>query len=152
MINNVSLVGRITAEPELKQTQTGKSVVSFTLAVNRTFNKDESDFILIQTWNHSADFVGRYVNKGDLLGLTGRIQTRNYDDKQGNRVYITEVVADSVQALESRSEKEARQGYSPIEKSMSDTRRKHDVNDYVDLDQETFGGPTLDISSDDLPF
>ena len=146
MINNVTLVGRTTKDIELRKTQNGKSVANFTLAVNRIFKTDDqtADFINVVTWNHSADFAARYVDKGDLIGVTGRIQTRNYEDKTGNRVYITEIVADTVQALESRKEKEARQGAQSYQDNQ---------NDYVDLDQETFsGGPTLDISSDDLPF
>ena len=144
MINNWTGIGRITGDAELRKTQTGKSVVSFTLAVNRTFNKDETDFILVQAWNNTADFMANYVNKGDLLGVVGRIQTRNYDDKQGNRVYITEVVADSVQALESRKEKEARQqsqGYIQPQNQPSQQ-----------IDKSFNDSPTLDIDSDDLPF
>lgn len=146
MINNVTLVGRTTRDIELRKTQSGKSVASFTIAVNRTFKTEEqsADFINVVAWNHSADFLARYVSKGGLIGVVGRIQTRNYDDKQGNRVYITEVVADSVQSLESRDERAKREGTQSYQDNQ---------NDYVDLDQETFsGGPTLDISSDDLPF
>ena len=150
MINNVVLVGRTTRDTELKKTQTGKSVVSFTLAVNRMFKTEEqsADFINVVAWNHSADFMGNYVHKGDLLGVVGRIQTRNYEDKSGNTVYITEIVADNVQALESKKEKEAR--------TVGDWRTQRDVPEYETKDEqgvnEEFGGPTLDISSDDLPF
>ena len=138
MINTVTLVGRITKDPELRKTQTGVSVVKFTLAVNRTFNKEETDFIRVVAWRHSADFLGRYVTKGALLGVVGRIETGSYEDNNGNTVFTTEVVADNVQSLESRKEVEQRQGFAP--------------DDYVELDQETFSGPALDISSDDLPF
>lgn len=146
MINTTTLVGRITGDVELRKTQTGKSVVNFTLAVTRLFNKDETDFILVQAWNNTADFMANYVHKGDLLGVVGRIQTSSYDDKQGNRVYKTEVVADNVQALESREQKEARQqsqGYSQPQQYTQPSQQ---------TDKRFNDNPTLDIDSDDLPF
>lgn len=148
MINNVVLVGRITRDPEPKKTQTGKSVLSFTLAVNRKFkgqDGQDADFINIVAWNQSADFIARYVTKGDLLGVEGRIETRNYEDKTGTRIYITEVIANSVQPLESKKEKESRQS--------GRSEAYNQAAAYEDPEQEDqFGGPTLDITSDDLPF
>lgn len=105
-LNRTILVGRITRDPELKKTQSGISVVSFTLAVNRQFNKEETDFINCVAWRNSADFLGNYIKKGALLGVDGRLQTRNYEDQTGRTVYITEVVCDNVQSLESRSQRE----------------------------------------------
>ena len=142
MINNVTLVGRLTKDPELRKTQNGVSVVSFTVAVNRRFNRDETDFINVVAWNQTADFLARYATKGSLVGIEGRIQTRNYEDKTGNKVYVTEVVADSVQLLESRAEAEKRQAQG---------NQGYYEDNSVDIEGE-FGGPTLDISSDDLPF
>ena len=107
MINRVILVGRVTKDPVLRKTPNGTSVVSFTLAVNRNIKKEgqpEADFINCVVWNRTADFMAQYVKKGALLGLEGRIQTRNYDDKNGKRVYVTEVVANSVQLLESKKD------------------------------------------------
>ena len=106
MINNVVLVGRLTRDPELRKTQTGKSVLSFSCAVNRKFKTETqtADFINCVAWNQTADFLARYATKGALVGIEGRIQTRNYDDKTGNRVYVTEVVCDSVQLLENKAE------------------------------------------------
>lgn len=111
MINRVVLVGRITRDPEVRYTQSNIAVVSFTLAVNRMFSDQggerQADFIQCVVWRKQAENLARYVSKGALLGVEGRIQTRTYESDQGTR-YVTEVVCDSVQFLESRSE-ESRQ-------------------------------------------
>lgn len=109
MINNISLTGRITRDLELRKTQSGTSVVSFTLAVNRRFKQEgqpEADFINCVAWSGTADFMSKYLAKGSLIGVEGRIQTRNYEDKQGNKVFVTEVVAENVSFLESKKERE----------------------------------------------
>lgn len=108
MINRVVLIGRITKDPEKKVTQNNTSVVSFTLAVDSRYTNDQgekkADFIQCVTWNKSADFMANYVKKGSLLGVEGRIQTRTYETNNGETRYVTEVVCDSVQSLESRRE------------------------------------------------
>ena len=96
MINNVTLIGRLTATPELRQTTTGKTVVSFCIAVERRFDRATSDFINIVAWNKTAEFVSKYFAKGDLIALTGSIQTRKYEDKDGNKRTAFEVLADDV--------------------------------------------------------
>ncbi len=134
-MNIVCLVGRITNDPILRKTQTGASVVSFIIVVNRRFKNEgqpEADFINCVAWNKTADFMVQYVRKGALLGLEGRIQTRNYDDKDGKRVYITEVVAGSVQFLES--------------KKTAETVENETVEP---MEQIAY---TEDIENDDLPF
>ena len=103
MINRVVLVGRLTRDPELRKTASGASVVSFTVACDRRFKSQgqpDADFISCVAWNKVADLMAQYLHKGSLVGVEGRIQTRNYDDANGRRVYVTEVVADSVQFLE----------------------------------------------------
>ena len=103
MINRVVLVGRLTRDPELRKTQSGTSVCSFTMAVGRrvsTQGQPDADFINCVAWNKTADLMTQYLHKGSLIGLEGRIQTRSYDNQQGQRVYVTEVVAESVQFLE----------------------------------------------------
>ncbi|MHC5373085.1 single-stranded DNA-binding protein [Enterococcus sp. LJL120] len=114
MINNVVLVGRLTKDPDLRYTSNGAAVATFTLAVNRNFtNQDgnrEADFINCVIWRKPAETMANYARKGTLLGVTGRIQTRNYENQQGQRVYVTEVVADNFQLLESRNASEQRQG------------------------------------------
>ena len=99
MINRVVLVGRLTRDPELRKTQGGTSVCSFTMAVGRrvqTQGQPDADFINCVAWNKTADLMTQYLHKGSLIGLEGRIQTRSYDNQQGQRVYVTEVVAESV--------------------------------------------------------
>ena len=103
MINKTVLVGRLTRDPEVKRTDKGVSVVNFTLAVNRQFNKDQADFINCVAWRNQADFLGNYIKTGALLGIEGRIETRSYENEEGRKINITEVVCDSVQALEPRS-------------------------------------------------
>ena len=97
--NKCILIGNLTADPELKTTNTGVAVCNFSLAVNRRFAKqgDQSvDYINICTWRNSAEFVGKYAKKGNSLVVCGSLQTRNYTNSQGQKVYITEVVADEV--------------------------------------------------------
>lgn len=105
MINNVSLTGRLTRDPELRYTQSGTAVASFTLAVNRKYKRDgdaEADFINCLIWSKSAEVLSNTVHKGTLIGVEGRIQTRNYENNQGQRVYVTEVVCASFSYLESK--------------------------------------------------
>ena len=106
MINNVVLVGRTTREIELKYTSNDLAYANFTLAVNRNFKNQngerETDFINIVIWRQQAENLANWAKKGTLLGITGRIQTRNYENQQGQRVYVTEVVADNFQILEKR--------------------------------------------------
>lgn len=106
MINNVVLIGRLTRDPELRYTPSNVTTASFTLAVNRNFkNADgqrEADFINCVMWRQSAENLANWCRKGQQIGITGRIQTRNYENQQGQRVYVTEVVAESFQVLEKR--------------------------------------------------
>jgi single-strand DNA-binding protein len=103
MINRVILVGRMTKDPVLRKTQSGASITSFTVACDRRVKAEgqpTADFINCVCWNKAADNTAKYTHKGSLVGVEGRIQTRSFDDQSGKRVYITEVVADSVQFLE----------------------------------------------------
>ena len=125
--------------------------ISFSLAVNRR-NKQEgqpdADFIGCVAWNKTADLMAQYLHKGALIGVEGRIQTRNYDDKDGKRVYITEVVAESVQFLESKGTNSSQQSYTPQMNNQSGYTPDENNSSF---DNE-FAGDTLDIASDDLPF
>lgn len=145
MINNVVLVGRLTKDPDLRYTANGTGVATFTLAVNRNFtNQDgnrEADFINCVIWRKSAETLANYAHKGTLLGVTGRVQTRNYDNQQGQRVYVTEVVADSFQLLESRSNNEKRHD----DKQQQNTNTNNSATD-------PFNGSSIDIGDDDMPF
>ena len=104
MLNNVVLVGRMTKDPELRYTPNNQAVATFSLAVNRNFKgqngEREADFINCVIWRQQAENLANWAKKGALIGITGRIQTRNYENQQGQRVYVTEVVADNFQLLE----------------------------------------------------
>lgn len=138
MINNVTLVGRLTRDPELKYTPSNIAITTFNLAVNRNFKgvneEREADFINCMIWRKQAENFANWVKKGNLVGITGRIQTRNYENQQGQRVYVTEVVADTFQLLEKRDNTA---NNSNIEEQMP----------------ASFGATNpLDISDDDMPF
>lgn len=107
MLNRVVLVGRLTKDPEFRTTPNGVSVATFTLAVNRTFTnaqgEREADFINCVTFRKQADNVNNYLSKGSLAGVDGRLQSRSYENQEGRRVFVTEVVCDSVQFLEPKN-------------------------------------------------
>lgn len=128
MINNVVLVGRMTRDAELRYTPSNQAVATFTLAVNRNFkNQDgerEADFINVVIWRQQAENLANWAKKGALIGVTGRIQTRSYDNQQGQRVYVTEVVAESFQLLESRGQQSNSQDSSFGNSSSMDIQDK----------------------------
>ncbi|MGH1662914.1 single-stranded DNA-binding protein [Enterococcus avium] len=157
MINNVVLVGRLTKDPDLRYTASGTGVATFTLAVNRNFtNQDgnrDADFINCVIWRKSAETLANYAKKGTLLGVTGRIQTRSYENQQGQRVYVTEVVAENFQLLESRSASDQRQSNNASANSSGNYNQsnKNSVPDFG-RDNDPFSGSSIDIGDDDLPF
>jgi len=154
MINRVVLVGRLTRDPELRQTQTGISVASFSLAVNRTFTNQsgqrEADFVPVVVWRKQAENVAQYVHKGSLVGVEGRLQTRSYDAADGSKRFVMEVVADSVQFLESRQSAMDRQDHVRSPQTATQTNNNQAAADDVNFDFETDN--SFDISDDDLPF
>ena len=111
MINRVVLVGRMTKDPELRRTAKGEAVTSFTLAANRNYTsrdgQQQADFINCVVWRKPAENVERYCSKGSLVGVEGKIQTRSYDNAQGQKVFVVEVVCDSVQFLDTRQHDQA---------------------------------------------
>lgn len=146
MINKVILVGRITRDPELRKTSTGLSTVRFTLACNRRFTNNQggqdADFINCVAWRGAAEFMANYVKKGNQLGVEGRIQTRDYKDQTDRKVYVTEVVCESVQLLESKKDTP-----TPKQETQANIKVVEESNPYGE-----FGYDTLDIQADDLPF
>ena len=117
-LNKVVLAGRMTADPELKQTPSGVSVLSFTIAVNRSYvskNSDQgerqADFINVVAWRNTAEFISKYFRKGSAICVSGSIQTRSWQDQQGQRRYATEIVADEAMFVDSRSESGSSDGY-----------------------------------------
>ena len=107
MLNSVNLCGRLTRDIDLRYTQSGKAVGSFSLAVNRNFkNSDgdyEADFINCTIWGKSAENLANFVSKGSLINASGRLNTRNYDNKQGHKVYVTEVIVEQFDLLDSKN-------------------------------------------------
>ena len=147
MLNKVILIGRTTKDVDLRKTSSGTAVATFTLAVdNRFVQKDgqnTADFISCVAWNNTAEFMNNYVKKGSLVAVEGRIQTRNYDNKDGNKVYVTEVVVETLKSLGSGSRNTERTGsnYDGYEPTVS-----------TSTDYDTSVDVSYDISDDDLPF
>lgn len=162
-INNVVLVGRLTKDVNLRSTQNGTMVGAFTLAVDRT-TKDQNgnrqaDFITCVVWNKMAENLATYAHKGSLIGVQGRIQTRNYDNKDGQRVYVTEVHVDNFSLLESRnsaqSEYTGQQGGYGQQKGnqpQANWQAPQAANFGSQGQSPTPAGQSVDVSSDDLPF
>ena len=143
MINRVVLIGRLTKDPELKKTQNGISTLSFTLACDRGHAKEgeqKADFPQCQAWRKTAEYLAEYAEKGTMVAVEGRIQTRNYDDRDGKRVFVTEVLADSVQILSYKNKN--------TESSNDEYLRGGGYSLYQkDITEETLIDP-----EDDLPF
>lgn len=143
MINNTVLVGRLTKDVELRYTPSNVAVATFTLAVNRTFKNEngerEADFINCVMWRQQAENLANWAKKGALIGITGRIQTRSYDNQQGQRVYVTEVVAETFQLLESKGQGNQQGQQRQAQQQSPDFSRNANAN-------------PLDITEEDLPF
>lgn len=166
-INRVVLIGRLTRDPELRKTQNGTSVCSFTLAVNRRQNQDgtqDADFINCVAWNKLADNIQLYQKKGNQLGIEGRINTRSYDNQQGQKVYVTEVIAENVQFLIPRNDSNAQnaqgvintygtQNYAQNQSYEAHTKNYKQSNvQYAQSLTQQAEVDALEIAPDDLPF
>lgn len=170
MMNRVVLVGRLTKDPELRYTPSGVAVATFTLAVNRTFTNQqgerEADFINCVIWKRPAENVANFLKKGSLAGVDGRIQSRSYEGQDGKRVYVTEVLADSVQFLEPKGGSNAERGgsygggqdkssYGEAQGQRNQNQnqnQRNQGNTRIDEDPFANNGEPIDISDDDLPF
>ncbi|EAC3654645.1 single-stranded DNA-binding protein [Listeria monocytogenes] len=160
MMNRVVLVGRLTKDPDLRYTPAGAAVATFTLAVNRTFTNQqgerEADFINCVVWRKPAENVANFLKKGSMAGVDGRVQTRNYEGNDGKRVYVTEIVAESVQFLESKNNNAEGatlnnyQGEANYSNNSKTTPYRADSSQKKD----SFAGEgkPIDINEDDLPF
>ena len=158
MINRAVLIGRLTRDPELKYTTNGAAVASFNLAVNRQFTNSqgerEADFINCVMWRKAAEIFCNYTHKGSLVGIDGRIQTRSYENQQGQRVYVTEVVADNFSLLESKSQSDQNNGsYVPQDNGFGQNNGPTTPNN-TNQDDPFNGkqGQSIDITDEDLPF
>jgi len=171
-MNKVVLMGRLTRDPEVRYSQgeNALAIARYTLAVDRRFKRDgeqTADFINCVAWNKTADLMTQYLHKGSLIGLEGRIQTRSYDNQQGQRVYVTEVVAESVQFLEPKNTQSGysaqdygmNQGFAqntyaaPVQNGYNQNPYSNPVQNTNNAFESTFNADdSLDIASDDLPF
>ena len=145
MINRVVLVGRMTRDPELRRTQNGSAVTSFTLAINRNYNSadgQQADYISCVVWNKTAENVEKYCSKGSLVGVEGRLRSRSYDNAQGQRVYVTEVVCDSVQFLETKPR-------DKYEEQQYHSQSTYNPNQYQQPQNQH---PPFNIMEDDIQF
>ncbi len=154
MMNSVCLVGRLTRDPELKHTTSNIAVATFSLAVNRTFKdangEREADFINCVIWRQQAENLANWAKKGALIGITGRIQTRSYENQQGQRIYVTEVVAENFQMLESRA---AREGGNANQGNTFGQQAPQSQNQGFTQGGNPFGNSNpMDIDSSSLPF
>lgn len=156
MINRAVLTGRMTRDVELRYTQSGVAAGSFTLAVDRNFknanNERESDFINCVIWRKSAENFANFTHKGSLVGIDGRIQTRNYENKQGQRVYVTEVVVDSFALLEPKQNNSNGTGNTGNGGNNSNVPANNSNANDGYQDPFANNSDTIDISDDDLPF
>lgn len=166
-MNKVLLIGRLTRDPELRYTGTNLPVASFTVAVNRNFTgangEREADFIPVIVWRKQAENVKNYISQGSQVAVEGRLQVRSYDDANGQKRYITEVVADNVQFLDTKASRDQRQTQTPYDMPNSN----NDGNSYTDnvtpYDMDVKGtevkddpfkdfGDEIKIEDNELPF
>lgn len=162
MMNRVVLVGRLTKDPELRYTPSGAAVATFTLAVNRTFTNGqgerEADFVNVVVWGRSGENTANFLKKGSLAGVDGRLQSRRYTGNDNKTVYVTEVVAESVQFLDPKGTDQGRSQNSTNSGSSRSKASQYNDNanknsQYQRVDDDPFGGgETIDISDDSLPF
>ncbi len=172
-MNKAILIGRLTRDPELRYTSSNRAVCQFTIAIDRPFTNQatgnrEADFINVVAWDKTGENVGKYMTKGRLIAVEGRIQTRNYDNNEGRKVYVTEVIANNVQFLESRNAATNNGGFNsmpepPMEKSPYDfaeptpevsTPANTTPTMNVEDEKDPFAafGEQVEISDNDLPF
>ncbi len=154
-MNKVILIGRLTRDPELRYTGTNTAVATFSLAVNRPFTNQagerEADFINIVVWRKQAENVKNYLNQGSQVAVEGRIQTRSYEAEDGKRRYVTEVIADNVQFLDTKSSREASQtSPSPTPYDFPSSTEPATTN--VEKDPFADFGSNIEINDDELPF
>src|SRR5690625_3642057 len=157
MLNRVVLVGRLTKDPDLRYTPNGVAVANFTIAVNRPFTNQqgnrEADFINCVVWRRPAENLANYMTKGSMIGVDGRVQTRTFEGQDGKTVFVTEIVADSVQFLESKGSSQGRgQDPSGFQQNQNQNQfQNQNQNQNTDNPFKDNGEP-IDISDDDLPF
>lgn len=156
MINNVTLTGRLTRAVDLRYTSNGTAYASFTLAVDRAFKNQngekETDFINCVMWRKPAENLANYTKKGSLIGVEGRIQTRNYENEQGQRVYVTEVLAERFTFLESLKTNDNGVLSSGGTNALGMNKNQNSGGNFANGDVFTSTGDVFNVNDDDLPF
>ena len=159
-MNKAILIGRLTKDPELRTTPTGRNVCQFSVAVSRTFTnangEREADFINCVVWDKQAENLVKYQKKGNQIAVEGRIQTRNYDDKDGKKVYVTEILASNISFLDSKGTgATGNTSFNNLpEPPMEDTSSNNSSMETVSVEKDPFEafGDSIEISDNDLPF
>ena len=155
-MNKAFLIGRLTRDPELRYSSSNTAVVNFTIAIDRQYtNKDgqrETDFIRVVAYNKQAENIKKFITKGSLVAVDGRIQTGSYDDKDGKRVYTTDIVADRVQFLDSKNSRPEGQNDVTTEVSPADFQTEAPKETNVSDDVFADFGSSIEISDDDIAF
>lgn len=163
MMNSVQLIGRLTKDIDLRYTQSGTAVGSFNLAVERNFkNADgerETDFIRCQIWRKAAENLEKFTSKGSLIGIEGSVQTRNYENNQGQRVYVTEINVDNFTLLESKKDSQNNNASGAQDNNVGEYNQQTQnttQNNFKANTGTSFGGhantQSIDVNDDDLPF
>lgn len=160
MINNVVLVGRLTRDVDLRYTSNGTAYASFTLAVERNFKNQngekETDFINCAMWRKAAENFANFTHKGSQVGIEGRIQTRNYENQQGQKVYVTEVLAENFSLLEPRNATNqlegSREGFEGGHVKYIGNKNANTGGNFANTDVFTSTGDVFNVNDDDLPF
>ncbi|AYM03599.1 single-stranded DNA-binding protein [Levilactobacillus brevis] len=164
MINRVVMTGRLTKDPELRYTQSGVAATTFNLAVDRRFknqnNEREADFVNCVVWRKSAENFANFFHKGSLVGVEGRIQTRNYENQQGQRIYVTEVVVEDFAFLEPMNRSNQQNGYNSgysarpqgQQSQSQNNQHRQPTQQNQGYNSPNNGGSGIDISDADLPF
>lgn len=157
-MNKAILIGRLTRDPELRTTPTGRNVCQFSVAVSRNFTnangEREADFINCVVWDKQAENLVKYQKKGNQIAVEGRIQTRNYDDKDGKKVYVTEILASNISFLDSKGTgATGNTSFNNLpEPPMEDTSSNNVETVSVEKDPFEAFGDSIEISDNDLPF
>ena len=147
-MNKAILMGRLTSDPEMRQTQSGVSCARFTIAINRRFQREETDFINCVAWRQNADFICKYFTKGNMIAVVGSIQTRSWEGQDGKRNYATEVVVDEAHFTGSKSES----GMAPQNSYQSVGQANAPKESPIEDDFSAMGFSEMDAADDDLPF
>ncbi len=155
-MNKVFLIGRLVRDPELRYTSSNIPVATFSLAVNRNFTgqngERETDFINIVVWRKQAENCKNYINQGSQVAIDGRIQTRSYDDQNGQKRYVTEVVADNVQFLDTKASREQREQNINVNPYNFDKQQTNNKTNSIPEDPFKDFGAEIKIEENDLPF